>query len=153
LVTGGRPATVQAARDITADAKRFIAAIRTRVFTFLRAWSLGRHAAAAAALDALDGQDASGPEVERWPAARLKLELDAYRAEHDGPRLDPEARNIRHTYVDTSPDEGTWRIQQMLVDAEMHNDWVAEFVVDVAASRSADAAVLRLQRIGPLAAG
>ena len=96
----------------------------------------------------MDASD--GLEVGPWTAERLKLALESYRAEHDGPRLDPEARNVRHTYVDTSGDGGAWRIQQILVDAEMHNDWIAEFVVDVDASRSADAPVLQLRRLGPL---
>ena len=61
----------------------------------------------------------------RAPAAAL----DAYRAEHERLRLDPEARNLRHTYV--QPDDGrTWKVEQMLVDPEMINDWVAEFEVD-----------------------
>ncbi len=40
-------------RDITRDAKVFTAAIRTRVFTFLRGWSTGDAGAALAALDGL----------------------------------------------------------------------------------------------------
>jgi hypothetical protein len=40
---------------------------------------------------------------------------EAYRVEHDGLRLDPEARNLRHTYVRPSGDDRrTWRVQQML---------------------------------------
>ena len=45
------PGAETAAPDITRDAKAFTAAIRTRIFTFLRAWAIGDHAAA---LDALD---------------------------------------------------------------------------------------------------
>jgi len=41
-------------------------------------------------------------------------------------------------------------VQQMLVDPEGHNDWVAEFEVDLAASRQAGEPVLRLRRIGAL---
>ena len=44
----------------------------------------------------------------------------------------------------------TWRVQQMLVDPEMHNDWVAEFEVDLAASREAREPVIRLLRLGSL---
>jgi hypothetical protein len=38
----------------------------------------------------------------------------------------------------------------MLVDPEEHNDWVAEFDVDLAASRQENAPAMRLRRIGPL---
>ena len=64
--------------------------------------------------------------------------LDAYYAEHERICLDPNARNPRHTYVTPSEDKRTWRVQQMLVDPEEHNDWVAEFEVDLAESRAAD---------------
>jgi hypothetical protein len=43
------------------------------------------------------------------------------------------------------------RVQQMLVDPEGHNDWVAEFEVDLAEARKAGEPVLRLRRIGSLA--
>ena len=47
-------------------------------------------------------------------------------------------------------DKKSLRIQQMLVDQEEHNDWVAEFEVDLAQSRALGEPVLRLQRIGSL---
>jgi hypothetical protein len=65
--------------------------------------------------------------------------------------LTPEARNIRHTYITPSDDKQSWRVQQMLVDPEGHNDWVAEFEVDLAASRAAEQPVMRLSRLGALA--
>ena len=55
-------------------------------------------------------------------------------AEHQSLRFDPEARNLRHTYVTGTAEQPVWRVQQVLVDAEMVNDWVAEFEVDVVAS-------------------
>ncbi len=39
----------------------------------------------------------------------------------------------------------------MLVDPEEHNDWVAEFEVDLADSRKAGEPTLRLRRVGTLA--
>jgi hypothetical protein len=38
----------------------------------------------------------------------------------------------------------------MLVDPEGHNDWVAEFSVDLAASRQRAEPVLQLRRLGSL---
>jgi CHASE3 domain sensor protein len=49
-----------------------------------------------------------------------------------------------------SEDKRVWRIQQMLVDPEEHNDWVAEFEVDLAASRAAGEPAIELRRIGSL---
>jgi hypothetical protein len=76
--------------------------------------------------------------------------MDTYLAEHQQLLLTPEARNLRHTYVTPSDDKKTWRVQQMLVDPEEHNDWVAEFEVDLAASREAAGPVLQLRRLGSL---
>jgi len=133
--------------DVTRDTGRFTAALRTRIFTFLRAWSTGNHAAALAATDP-PPREADG---EPWTAERLRAALEAYLAEHQGLRLDPEARNLRHTHVAASDDRRTWRVQQVLVDPDLHDDWVAEFEVDLAASRAAQGPVLHLCRLGPLA--
>ena len=140
------PGAETAAPDITRDAKAFTAAIRTRLFTFLRAWAIGDHAAAVGALD-----DPPPAEVaSAWTPDRLRSALENYRAAHEGVRLDPEARNLRHTHVDPSDDRGTWRVQQVLVDPAVHNDWMAEFEVDLAASREANQPVLWLRGIGPI---
>jgi len=41
-------------------------------------------------------------------------------------------------------------VQQVLVDPHGHNDWVAEFVVDLPGSSAAGEPVLRLRRVGAL---
>ncbi len=90
------------------------------------------------------------PEGQPWTEGRLKASLEAYHAEHERICLDPNARNARHTYVSPAEDRRTWRVQQMLVDPEEHNDWVAEFEVDLAGSRERSEPVLRLKRLGHL---
>jgi hypothetical protein len=127
--------------------KAFTALVRTRIFTFLRAWSIGDGAAALASLDpGLD--DAGGSEA--WTTERLKAQLDEYRVEHPHLRFDPEARNLRHTHVTVAGDGRSWLVQQVLVDPEEHDDWVAAFEVDLAASREENRPVMRLQALGPL---
>ena len=143
---GVRPPKPEEPPDITRDAKAFTAAIRTRVFAVLRAWSIGDDEAALVAIDSPN--DADG---EAWTTARLRTAREAYRVEHASLRLDPEARNLRHTYVKPSDDGASWRVQQMLIDPEAHNDWVMELDIDLAASRDASAPVLRLVRVGNLA--
>ncbi len=91
--------------------------------------------------------DADG---QPWTAARLQQAMDDYHAEHERLCLDPNARNARHTYVVASEDKNSWRVQQMLVDPEGHNDWVAEFDVDLAESRKQGEPALRLRRLGSL---
>ncbi|MBN2507888.1 MAG: DUF3516 domain-containing protein [Verrucomicrobia bacterium] len=165
-----------AAADITRDTKTFTAAIRNRIFTFLRGLATGDFEAAletlgeagashpaaitpptlpappslrtALAPGALPGEAEHGPAAAAWSAERLREASDDYLAEHSRLCLDPEARNVRHTYVTPAAEGSTWRVQQMLVDPEGHNDWVAEFEVDLARSRAAGEPVLFLKRLG-----
>jgi hypothetical protein len=141
-----RPPRPEEPPDVTRDAKAFTAAIRTRAFSLLRAWSTGKDEEALAAVDA--PADALG---EPWTPDRLKAAREAHRAEHGGLRLDPEARNLRHTHVEPSEDRARWRVQQMLVDPEGLNDWVLELDVDLAASRETGEPVLKLVRLASLA--
>jgi superfamily II RNA helicase len=162
------PGAEEAAADITRDTKAFTAAIRNRIFTFLRAWSIGEYESALGALNSLATKSPATPSAmdqEKaepggcpldsdgvpWTADRLAAAMDAYVTDHQLLRLDPNARNARHTYVTVPEDKRTWRVQQMLVDPEEHNDWVAEFEVDLTASRAAKEPVLQLRRIGSLA--
>ena len=128
--------------DVTRDARAFTAAIRTRVFALLRAWSIGDDEAALEILDSESDRDGRS-----WTAERLAGAREAFTAENGGLRLDPEGRNRRHTYTQPSDDGATWRVEQMLVDTEGHNDWVAEIEVDLAASRAAAEPVVRLLRL------
>jgi hypothetical protein len=135
-----RPPRPEEPPDLTRDPRAFTAAIRTRLFAFLRAWAIGRDEAALETLGvAEDGA---------WTALRLRAAREAHRVEHGSLRLDPEARNLRHTSVEPSPH--AWRVQQMLVDTEGLNDWVLEVEADVAASREAGEPVLTLQRLEAL---
>jgi hypothetical protein len=139
------PGAEEAAADITRDTKAFTAAIRNRVFTFLRGLVVEDYEQAIAGLNSPN--DADG---QPWTVARLQQAFDDYHAEHKHLCLDPNARNIRHTYVVPAEDKKSWRVQQMLVDPEENNDWVAEFDVDLAESRKSGEPFLRLRRIGSL---
>jgi Domain of unknown function (DUF3516)/DEAD/DEAH box helicase len=131
--------------DITRDSKAFTAAIRNRVFAFIRAWSMSDDEAALAAVVATE-DEAGAP----WNADRLKAAREAHRVEHKGVRLDPEARNLRHTYVKPTDDGMSWRVQQMVVDTESINDWAVEVEVNLAASRAAGEPIVRLARLASL---
>ncbi len=137
-----RPRRPEEPPDVTRDAKAFTAAVRTRAFAFLRAWSIGDDEAALHALDSdFDGSGAA------WTPERLRASREAFAVEHGALRLDPEARNLRHTHVKPAEDGSAWRVAQMLVDREGLNDWVAEFAVDLSASREAGEPVMQLLRL------
>jgi hypothetical protein len=140
-----RPPRPEEPPDVTRDVKGFTAAIRTRLFAFLRAWTVGNDEGALELLDR--PADAAG---EPWTVARLRAARESHRAEHGGLRLDPEARNLRHTDVKPADDRATWRVEQMLVDPAGLNDWRAEIEVDIAASRDSGQPVIGLMRLGPL---
>ena len=131
--------------DVTADAAAFTAAVRTRVFAFLRAWSIGDDEAALRLLDTVFDGDG-----HPWTADRLAAARETFRGEHGDLRLDPEGRNRRHTAVAPGGDGRVWRVEQMLVDTEGVNDWIAALEFDLPASREAGEPVVRLGRLGPL---
>lgn len=136
------PGAEEAARDITRDRKAFTATLRNRIFSFLRQLVAGDFEEASTFLSEIGNGKAP------WTVETLRDRMNAYLAEHRELRLDPEGRNLRHTYVVPSEDGATWLIQQMLVDPEEQNDWVAEFEVDLEASRAAEAPVMTLLRMG-----
>lgn len=141
------PGAEEAARDITRDTKAFTAAIRQKIFSFLRGLVIGdfETAIAIAGLDSTVDAD-----HQPWTATRLQQTLEAYHTDHQYICLDPNARNLRHTYVIPAEDKKSWRVQQMLVDPDEHNDWVAEFEVDLMESSKAGEPILKLRRIGSL---
>jgi superfamily II RNA helicase len=132
--------------DITRDQKAFTAMIRNRIFTFLRGLAIGEFDQALTTLTSADQ-----PEGEPWTSARLSERMDAYYVDHKHLSLDPNARNLRHTYVLPSPDNKLTRVQQMLVDPDELNDWVAEFEINLEESRQLNEPALRLRKIAALA--
>jgi hypothetical protein len=139
------PGAEEAAADITRDTKAFTAAIRNRIFIFLRGLVVADYETAIANLASL--LDADGAA---WTPDRLDQIMEAYETGHERLCLDPNARNARHTYVTPAEDKKTWRVQQMLVDPKADNDWVAEFEVDLGKSSKLGEPDLRLRRIGSL---
>ena len=139
------PGAEEAAKDVTRDTKAFTAAIRVRIFNFLRGLVIADYEAALSHLDSL-----TDPDGQPWTPDRLPPIVEEYLKDHQQLCLDPNARNLRHTYVVPAEDKNSWRVQQMLVDPEGHNDWVAEFGVDLPKSRAAGEPALQLRRIASL---
>jgi hypothetical protein len=135
------PGAEEALSDVTRDQKAFRALVRNTIFQFLRALADAEYPAALACI---------APGERIWSGPDLAEALVPFFAEKSRLRLDPEARNARHTYFEPGESSGYWRVQQMLLDPEESNDWVAEFSVDLPASRKAGEARLSLLRLGPL---
>src|SRR6185436_443175 len=131
--------------DITRSKRSFTTLIRTDLFSILRGLSFRNFDAVMENLDITT--DAEGQE---WTAPRFEQLLMAYYKEHERIQLDPEARNVRHTYVKVSEDGKSWMVQQTLVDPESHNDWSIDVAVDLGKSRDSGKPHMQLLRIGSI---
>ncbi len=116
----------------------FLRVIRQRLFDLIKALRDERWAVSLTLIEEAD------PEGENWTAERLQRVTEAYLAERGGFRLDPEARNRRHTYLDRD-DPKLWKVEQVLVDPEDLNDWVLRADLDVKRTDEMGEPVLRLQ--------
>jgi hypothetical protein len=156
------PGADAAEKDITSDTKKFSALVRARIFSFMSALIKRDFTAALEVVtqnapasppdtSAVTENGASCPADSSWTPESLGQTLEVYLSEHGAMRLDPDARNIRHTYVTPVSEKNLWRVQQMLVDPDDTNDWVLEFEVDLVKSRESGEPVIRLRKFGSLA--
>lgn len=65
-------------------------------------------------------------------------------------RLDPEARNKKHTTIEEIPEKKIWIIHQTLIDQEDLNDHTATFELDLVESDTASKPALTLISIQPI---
>jgi hypothetical protein len=137
--------------DITKDARKFLAGVRARLFMFIASLAGGHWEEAAEALDAFARREPIDGEGEPWTAERLESLMAQYLKDHRGPALNPEGRNLRHTYSRSKPDEpARLLVQQMLIDEDSANDWVLDVEVDLDASREYQEPIMDLNYMGVL---
>lgn len=130
-------AKAPAPTDITTNVRAFTVLVRNEVFRLLRALSR-RDFAGAAELVAEGGEPRSAEAIEAM--------LAPFWEEHSAIRTDPKARVPGNTLVEAS--ETAWRVQQIVLDPEAHDDWVVEVTIDLQRARAAERPVLGLVRIG-----
>ncbi len=140
VTTRKKPEAPPPPKDITANERAFKAAIRRAMFSFIRAVANRDWLTAARLVDHREGEDP-------WTPQQIEQAMAPFYEEHATLRVDHPARAPGNTLIDTNPD-GTWRIRQVMVDSEEHNDWVVEAAVDLSLSRAKDRAVIHLDRIG-----
>lgn len=129
------PAAIEEPRGITDNKRAFTVLLRNAVFRIVRALSERRHDAA---LRELSGDD--------WTADRLDEAIAPYFAEHESIRTDPRARGTEHTLIDEHEDH--WRVRQVLLDPDDHNDWYLDLRVDLDKSDAEHRPVLTLLHLG-----
>lgn len=146
-----RPATF----DITRDTAAFRRLVRTTIFGFLQDVATRDWESAATRL--LTGE--AGGAIENAPlspeAKKIEAAFAPYFATRGRFRLDPEGRSAKHTHFSENEkleNETVWRVAQMLIDAEEHNDWEVRFMVSLDASRAQSRAVVRFEAVGAVGA-
>ncbi len=93
-----------------------------------------------AALSLIAREDGDG---KPWSNERLLQQLNTYHSARHHIRLDPEARNARHTVVS----EDGLTIRQTLIDPDDLNDWQIILTLDPVKSNEARTPVLHLEGI------
>ncbi len=135
------PAPPRPTADITRDEKTFAAQIRQKAFSFLRSLAAGQIQTAFESLadNAAESQPANYAELEQ--------QLKAYLQNRQRIRLDPEARNQRHSLIQKQNNHQTWKLQQTLIDPEEKNDWFAEFAIDLPQSKKQNCPAIAFIRL------
>jgi superfamily II RNA helicase len=93
-----------------------------------------------AALSLIAREDGDG---KPWSNERLLQQLNTYHAARHHIRLDPEARNARHTVIS----EDGLTIRQTLIDPDDLNDWQIILILDPVKSNEVRTPVLHLEGI------
>jgi len=86
-------------------------------------------------------------ELEPWTPERFDAALAPFYAEHQALVFDHKARNAQLTLLDEQH-KGLWRVRQVLVDDEEHNDWYLEVRVDLRDGREPEGPLIQLVEIG-----
>ncbi|MFD2257332.1 DEAD/DEAH box helicase [Luteolibacter algae] len=123
----------QRAVPYTRRKQAFIKDTRAAVLSFVKSLSQYNYEAALAAV----ASDLTIPQLAGI--------MDEYHQTHGFIRLDPEARNMKHTKIEEIPGKKLWRIEQTLIDEEGLNDFLVILELDLEKSDETSAPVLRLQ--------
>ncbi len=124
----------------TRDKTAFTRHLRNHILTLVTA--LSRYQTETA-LGLIEPADSDG---KSWSNERLLKQLDDYHNARHQIRLDPEARNARHTHI--TGEQTT--IHQTLIDPDDLNDWSLHLTLDLVKSNEARTPVLRLEGIAPV---
>jgi superfamily II RNA helicase len=148
-------ATARQASDITRNARALTVLVRNEVFRLVRALASGDFAAALEQLGVGEQSAAQFSDSAPAPAGGSVWNKDEferlaklYGADHQRICTDPQARSPQFTQIACEPE--FWRIEQVLVDPDGHNDWIMILTMNLSQTRDAGKPLLRLERLGPI---
>jgi hypothetical protein len=134
--TGNEAAPLAA--DLTRNVRGFTVMIRNEVFRFVRALSNRRY-------------DEALELVEfDWGSHDLEQKMEQYYQDHSRILTDPKARAPQYLTIGSSQGGKTWKVEQVLIDLDEHNDWRVEFELDLDQSRELGKPKLKLMGVGPI---
>lgn len=125
------PAAPKGPQDLTRDRAGLERLVRNEVFRLLRMLANKAYQE----IDESFNLERIYPDA-RWKYTELSNAMDAYYADHEWIRLDPEARNKGNTTIIESDDRSTWEIAQTLVDPAGLNDYQIVFELSLAEVKS-----------------
>jgi len=89
--------------------------------------------------------EANSSDGNVWNFKRIDPDIDRYFDTHHSIRLDPEARNTKHTQIDKSHSSSSWKVSQIICDPDEKNDWAISFIVKLPESDIQEKPVLTLE--------
>jgi superfamily II RNA helicase len=130
--------------DLVLDRRRLTLLVRNEVHRFVKALSRQDFEEAVLIIQPRKTEIEGG----EWTAAELEKRIAVYLMDHQKLMSDSASRQTDKTqlHFDSAP----WKIEQTLVDPEAHNDWSADFEVDMAGLQKGLLPILILNSIGPV---
>jgi len=148
--------------DITRDQPAFRRLIRTAVLGFLQDIAARdfENAAARLAAEIPSANSQTPKEADEVPSNKAQVPSDSsrrlesafspYFTARDRFRLDPEGRSVKHTHWSDDNPPNQLTVSQVLIDPADQNDWEATFTIDLAASRTENRVVFRIDGVQPI---
>lgn len=144
IAPGEEGDVVATKNDITLDRRAFGVMIRNEVFRFIKAIAQKKWEAA---LELIEVREGVPRTAEDWDSLMKAYEESG----HSRIQTDTRARAPKNTQILPSEENPQiWRIRQLLVDPDGHNDWEVSFELDVDRSREMGRPQLALTQIGSL---
>lgn len=136
------PTARQKEAELQKNKKMFLIQVRNEVHRFVRAIASQDYPTALGFLESGAGE---------WTVDKLENTMKEYYSEdHTRVCTDTKARDPKFTTMTSDGDEKLYKIHQVLVDPDGHNDWSVEFTLDIEKSRSISKPMLQLVQIGSI---
>jgi superfamily II RNA helicase len=124
--------------DITRNKKGFSIIIRNTVFKLLRMLAQEKFGPLCDSLE---------PSTSKtWREPDISAAIKPYYEQHQYISTDKDSRAPRYHTL-TKTDDNFWRVEQILTDADEHNDWMMVLQIDLNKSRESQDCVISLESI------